>query len=159
MRKLARTVLPALLVGSLAATGCGGFHGLTKPDVAVVGLRITDVNALASTAIFEVKIDNPNPQPVYLEGSVHRVKLNSEDIGRGLIGEPMELEPFGTLTVPVEISFSNLRVADRLRTMIERRRMDYEVKSELHAVIDGERAKAKVSKKGRLDLDGLVRTR
>jgi hypothetical protein len=141
------------LLGCLALlgpAGCSTTDGTGGMGVRLANLRFTGATAFETTAVFTIRLQNETTSPIRLKGAVHRVTLNGLKIGDGVTNQELDLPGLSSTTQDVEIHFSNLRLATRLKGLIDSRAFDYSLDSTLHGV--GPFGSTRVKTAGRLDL-------
>ena len=97
-------------------------------------VRFVDATVMETTMEFEVRIENATPNAIRLDGAVYKVTLNGLSLGRGMTGEILEVPRYSSATQKVQVHLSNLRMATRVRTIVEAQKLDYQLESTLHAV-------------------------
>ena len=143
----------ALLASVVVVCGCRTPHG---PAVSLVNVRFTQATAFETTATFTLRLNNEMPEPMQLEGGVHKIYLNGLYVGEGLSGETLDLPRLGTATQEVTVHLSNLRMVTRIKPIIESRSFDYRIKSVVYGKSPAGRMRS-VSE-GRLDLKDFTPT-
>ncbi len=142
----------SLLLGASLLCGCGG--GDPGPAVNLINLRFDDATALETTATFTLRLSNESPQPVALEGEVHKIYLNGLYLGKGLSDAKVEVPRLGTVTHEVKVHLSNLALATRIKSIIETKSFEYRIVSVFHGKSMFRRMKSESS--GKLELKDLV---
>lgn len=118
-----------LFVMGMLLSGC--VHRPT-PELTLVNLQLTEATTLETTAQVTLRFANPNPTPVQLTGGVFRIYINDLYLGQGLSAEPLLLPAFATATQTVTVHLSNLRLATRIKPILESRRFAYTIRSVLY---------------------------
>ncbi|MCB1956016.1 MAG: LEA type 2 family protein [Rhodocyclaceae bacterium] len=73
------------MVAALAAGACSSLPvGLTPPEVALSDVRYLGGSLLEQRFEFELRISNPNRQPLEIEGTSFTVDLNGRQFARGV---------------------------------------------------------------------------
>ena len=121
-----KTSLGLLAVLMMFLCGCGQATG---PSVNLVTVRFKDATALETTAVFTLRLSNDQPDPVKLNGSVHRIYLNGLFVGKGLSDAAVEVPRLSTVTNDVTVHLNNLALATRIKPVIEAKRFAYRVES------------------------------
>jgi LEA14-like dessication related protein len=85
------------------------------PSVGLVNVRFTQATAFETTAAFTLRLSNETPEPLQLDGGVHKIYLNGLYVGEGLSGDTLDLPRLGTATQDVTVHLSNLRMVTRIR--------------------------------------------
>ncbi len=126
MLKVIMKTIPLLMAVAALLTGCGGGPG---PSVNLVSVSFKDATALETTAVFTLRLSNEQPEPVEMNGSVHKIFLNGLYVGKGLSDATVTVPRLSTVTNDVTVHLSNLALATRLKAVIEAKRFDYRVQS------------------------------
>lgn len=129
-----KALLPLLLTAliCLQGAGCRSYESSAGVEVSLANLRVTDATVLETTMEFTVRIDNAKPEPLVLQGGVHRLFVNGIRLGQGMTGESIEVPRFGSMTQAVSVHLSNLRMVSRIRSIMESRKIDYRLESSLY---------------------------
>lgn len=106
-----------------------GCATVPAPEVNLVNVRFTAATVLETTAEFTLRFSNDTPAPLSLEGSSHKIHLNGLYIGQGLCNEPVQLPHLATTTQKVTVHLSNLRMATRVKAIMESKVFDYRIQS------------------------------
>lgn len=101
-------------------------------DLSLTNVKLSDVTVLETTALFTVRVQNENATPLNLKGSVYRIYLNGNYIGKGMTDKSLEVPAFGTATQTVPVYLQNLFMASKVRAIVENQRFDYEIDGTLH---------------------------
>jgi LEA14-like dessication related protein len=141
-----KNLLP-LLAAALLLTGCRTVQG---PGLSLVNVQFAGVTAFESTAQFTLRITNPSPEPLRLTGGTHKIYLNGIYVGEGLSNEAVTLDRLSTVTQVVTVHLSNLRLATRIRPLVESRTFEYRIESVFYAAGAG---RSGSTSEGRLDLN------
>ena len=142
------SILGCLILLGLA--GCASRGDSGGLSVRLANLRFIGATAFETTAVFTIRVQNESASPIRLKGAVPRVTLNGLKIGDGVTNEGLELPALSSTTQDVEVHFSNLRLATRIRSQMESQVFDYSLDSTLHGV--GVFGSRRVKNEGRLDL-------
>jgi LEA14-like dessication related protein len=137
-----------LLTLVLALTGC---RSLQPPAVSLVNVQFTDATAFESTVRFTLRLANESPEPLILNGGTHKIYLNGLYVGEGLSNEEISLPRLATATQVVTVHLSNLRLATRVKPLIESRSFAYKITSVLYATQPA--GTIRCVSEGRLDLN------
>jgi LEA14-like dessication related protein len=110
----------------------GGCQTVPGPMVSLVNLQLSQATAFETTAAFTLRLSNESSEPMQLTGGVHKIYVNGLYVGEGLTAESLDLPRLGTVTQEVTVHLSNLRLATRLRPILESKSFDYRIKSVLY---------------------------
>ena len=150
-----RAAVPLIL--ALALPACAAFRPAWDADVALVSLRIAEITVFQARTVFTVRIDNAEPEPLILDGSVHEISIDGRRIGRGMQSERIEIPRLSSATIEVPIDISTVALITPVRDAIEQERFDYAVRSTLFVLSGGSRHEVGISRSGRADLADLRR--
>lgn len=126
-----KACLLALSAALLAA--CQTIEPAPAIDVTLVNLAFGEATLLETTILCTIRIQNPAPAPLKLEGAVHKLYLNGSYIGHGTVSESTEVPRLGTTTQTAKVFLSNLTLVRRLRPIVETQQVDYQLKSTFYA--------------------------
>ncbi|HNQ72591.1 MAG TPA: hypothetical protein PKN95_03175 [Verrucomicrobiota bacterium] len=144
---LRKMLLPLGLGLAVGLTGCATRRG---PQISLVNLKLMTATPFETTAQVTLRLSNPFPDPLQLDGGVHKIYLNCLYIGEGLSHDALTLPRLGSATQEVTVHLDNFRLATRLRPIIERRRFDYRIRSIVFAAAGTARWRSE--NRGQLDL-------
>ncbi len=123
-----KTLRLLLATSILFFASCSAVGG-RRPDVSIVNALFTDVNFFETGMQFTLRINNNSPDPIFIDGSVHRITINGMDIGTGSNGDVVEIPRFGSVTQVVRVGLSNLNMLTNIRSLVESKRFDYDIDS------------------------------
>jgi LEA14-like dessication related protein len=156
-----KTTARALLLIAMAVLFCSCVTNRLSQDVEVslANMQFGEVTPLETTANFVIRIQNQMPQPLGIEGSVHKIYLNGVYIGSGVSDEVTQIPRLAEGQQNVRVHLRNLSMARLIRDIVESRRVDYRLESQIFAQIEGRSTRLRVSKIGNLDLKDFQPTR
>lgn len=140
-------LIPALVLGAILLAGCASRPG---PRVNLVNVRFTTATAFETTARFTLRLSNETPEPMQLNGGVHKIYVNGLYVGEGLNGDSLNLPRLGTATQDVTVHLNNIRMATRIKPIIEGQSFDYRIKSVVYGISPSGHLRSESD--GRLDL-------
>ena len=117
----------ATLCGLLA--GCASLRYDSNVEATLAGLHPGGATLTETTLVFDIRIANATPTPLRLQGAVFKVSLNGVYLGKGMTGDSIELPRFGSVVQPVSVHLSNLRMASRIREILESKELTYRLES------------------------------
>ena len=128
-------------------------------DVSLANMRFEQATPLETTAMFTIRIQNQMPQPLDVEGGVHKIYLNGVFVGSGVSDEVTAIPRLAEGLQTVHVHLRNLSMARLIRDIIESRRVEYRLNSQIFARTEGRSTTLRVSKAGNLDLRDFQPTR
>lgn len=157
MNTTGRSPSPAVRIWSILAVlslsaSCASMSGSESPRVSLVDLEVAEVTMLETTVRATIRIANPNPDPVELEGASFTLRVDGREIGSGTAPDPATVPRLESRTMPVTFHLSNAAAILRLRTILEARAFDWEMEGRLFARTSLGRRTIRVTERGRLDL-------
>lgn len=135
--KLKLTLL-ACYTAFLAA--CATLEPAPALEVTLINLGLGEATVLETTLLCTIRIQNPTPEPLKLEGAVHKLYLNGAYIGQGTVSEAIEIPRLSSGTQIAHVFLSNLSLIHRLRPIVESQKVDYQLQSVFYSR-DGERSR------------------
>lgn len=137
-----------LLAAALLLAGC---NTLPAPNVSLVNVQFGAATAFETTAQFTLRVTNETPEPLVLNGGSFKIYLNGLFVGDGVSNEQLSLPRLATATMNVSVHLSNLRLATRIKPLLESKSFDYKITGKLYATSPA--GTISVSNDGRLDLN------
>lgn len=142
----------AWLASAGLLASCASFQERDDIAVSLVNVRLGEATVFETTAVFTVRIANESPNPLVLDGGVHKFYLNGLNVGEGLSGDRLEVPRFASVTQDIPVHLGNISLATRIRPIIESRALDYRMNSRL--LLLGNRSHTvRVSHEGHLSLE------
>lgn len=142
-----------LLTLSGACSGCALLGPAPRADVSLVNMEFTNVTLFETTAQVTIRIQNQNPDPVRVEGGVHSLSINGTELGSGTTSEYLDLPPFQSGTQTLTLHLSNIAMLSKIKSLVESKRFQYEIESEIPVRRDGIRRSVDVSRSGSVTPD------
>ena len=136
-------------ISMLCLSACSTVPEDQGVEVNVVNLAIGEASLLETAAIFSVRIQNENAEPLVVEGAVHKIYLDGAYIGKGMSNETLTVDRLSTAVQKSTVYLRNLKLAGRLRSIMESQRVDYRIESVLHVARNGGARRIRVSNEGR----------
>ncbi len=127
---------PLLLLPFLL-TSCATFARRAGVQVTLVNLALGESTVWETAVNFTIRIQNELPEPVVLNGAVHKIYLNGTFVGEGLSNERIEVSRLSTATQNVTVHLRNVTMLTKLRGIIETQAVDYKMTSLLYTESQG----------------------
>ena len=114
-----QTLRATLVVGTLLLLlgGCANQRfGLEPPTLALVSLRLAEATMLEQRFDLRLRITNPNPVELPLEGLSYALRVSGVEIGSGVARPQSRLAPFSDAELDLTLNTSTLDMIDLLRS-------------------------------------------
>ena len=134
-------------------SGCATMQHREGLELSLVNIRLAESTVWETTAQFTVRVANGSPEPLVIDGSVHKFYLNGHYVGEGLSAERLEIPRLSTATQGLSVHLSNLSMATRVRSILESQAVDYQVKSTLYLLEGSRSVRCRLGSTGRLAVD------
>jgi LEA14-like dessication related protein len=94
----------SLLLATLGAllAGCAAWTVGTPPSVTISELNVVSIGLLEQQYDIKLRIQNPNPSPLQIDGVACEVDVNDRLFARGVGGQSVTVPRFGTEFIHVE---------------------------------------------------------
>lgn len=143
---------PILVLAASLLASCATIASDPGVEVSIVNIAFENATVLETTARFTVRVQNENPEPLLLEGAVHKIYLNGAYIGKGMSNETLEVDRLATATQSVTVHLRNLRFAGKLQAIMRSKEASYHIESTLHTRSDGFPRRINLANEGSVDL-------
>ena len=140
----------------LASTTCTSLGTLEPPSITLAGVELSEVTMFETTVQVQLRVSNPNPEPMTLEGASFKLRLEDYKIGRGLSSEIVTIERLETAVLNVTFHVNNAVVLLQLREILQQEAVDYGVQAVLYTRGSWGTKKLKVDREGRFDFENPV---
>ena len=105
----------ALLLLITLLAGCAAIGArIETPDIAVTSLRLVEAGLLEQRFDVRLRVNNPNPVPLPLQGLSYRLLVSGIEIGSGVARPDRRLEAYGETEVAVSLNTGTLAITDLL---------------------------------------------
>lgn len=145
-----------LAMAALALTACASMGSLEPPAVTLAGVELTEVTMFETTVQVNLRISNPNPEPMTLEGASFKLRLEGHKIGQGLSSETVTIERLDSTLLNVTFHVNNAVALLQLKEILEQEAMDYGIRAVLYTEGSWGTKKLKVDKEGRFEFTNPV---
>lgn len=145
LRRLFLLLAPAILLSACAS--------IKPPTVRVSGIHLDGVSLTGARVDVGLNIRNVNPEDLQIERFEYEVKLNGKILGRGYQADPLMLQGFKEDRVVSRLDVNFLRVPGAVKSILERDRVDAEVKGTFYVREGSGLRKVKFGSRGNVDLN------
>ena len=130
---------------------CTSTLSLEPPSVTLSNVELTEVTMFETTVQVTLRIANPNPEPMTLEGASFKLQLEDFKVGRGLSSEALTIDRLDTTLMDVTFHVNNAMVLLQLKEVLEQEAVDYGIRAVLYTQGSWGTKKLRVEKEGRFD--------
>ncbi|MGI9302979.1 MAG: LEA type 2 family protein [Gammaproteobacteria bacterium] len=111
----------------LVLSGCAGLEQIVQTPAAVVeNVELGNVGVQGMTALFTLKVDNPNAFALAVSGLGYALSLNGRELFQGESDQSISVPAngSGSVTLPITVGFADLMEA--VPNLLTSRAVDYE---------------------------------
>ncbi len=149
MRKSRLIIALVLIPAAMACTSMG----LTDPpELTLVNIQFRDSTLFESTIEATMRVLNPSPEPLKIEGASFKLSLDGHTVGRGVSQAQLSVDGLATNTFRMDFHINNASALFRLRQIIETKSTHYGIKGKLFSATSYGRRSIRIEKAGDLDL-------
>ena len=152
MKRIDLGAVAVLTLLTLTA-GCASLSNLEPPELTLVQVVPVEVTVFETTLDVQLRIANPNPDPITFEGASFKLTLDERKIGRGMTPETVTIDRFATEVVNLTFHVSNTSVLLRIQEILESKTVSYGVSGKLYVQLGTGTRKLKVQNTGQIDLN------
>ena len=152
-----RRLWPVLLV--MAAVGCGSMGALDPPQITLSDLAISEMTVFETSLVARLRITNPNPEPLVLDGGSFDLILDGRKVGSGTVKDSFTIERLDAVLVDATVHVSNATLVLRLKDVLQQQTVSYGIRGAFFTRGTFGTAKLRVDRTGTLDLSDLDRSR
>ena len=151
----AGSIIAIMLVAS--ALGCTSMGTLEPLDVTLANLNVTEVTVFETTLVAKLRITNPNPDALTIDGASFKLYLEDKKVGTGTSKESFTVDRLDSHVVDVVFHMNNASAFLRLKDILESqdKEVSYGVRGGLYTQGTFGTKKLKVEKTGRIDLKSI----
>jgi LEA14-like dessication related protein len=144
-------IIVALLI---FAMGCASSSSFEPLGVTLVDLEVTEVTVFETTLAAQLRITNPNPEAISIDGGSFTLYLDEKKIGRGTTAEAFTVERLDSTITEVVFHINNASALLRVKQTFGRDEVSYGVRGSLFTQGTFGTKNLKIEKTGRIDLQG-----
>ncbi len=153
-RSPAKRLLWLTAIATLVTSGCASMGSLDAPELTLVNLELADATLFETTLEVQLRIANPNPEPITFNGAKFKLTLDDRKVGRGLSSDTVTIPRLGTEVVGVPFHVNNAALLLRLQEILEAKSIRYGLQGTLYLERSIGNRKLKISSEGELDFSG-----
>lgn len=126
--------------------------------VTLANLKITEVTVFETTLVAKLRITNPNPEAVTIDGGSFQLILDDKKVGTGTASETVTVERLDSAVVDAIFHVNNGSALLRLQGILQEKEVTYGVRGSLFTQGSFGTKKITIEKTGRLDLSNMNST-
>lgn len=150
-----RLQLLSTLCAVVLCGGCASMTNLEPLGVTLVNIKPGEVTVFETSLEAEIRITNPNPEALSVEGAAFKLYLDGGKVGTGVSNEVFTVERLDSYVVKTTIRLNNAAALLRLRNIFEQNEIEYGVKTTLYTPGPFGTRKVKAAHEGVLDLSTM----
>ena len=109
------------LVGLLLMAGCASLGEKREPPrVSLANIKLVDLQLLEQRYLVTLRIQNPNPKELAIEGMSFELEINEQDFAYGVSADAVTVDPYAEALVDVAVVSSLFSIIDQLKTQNSR---------------------------------------
>ena len=130
--------MAVLIVSAVLIGGCAEMQDLVKmadiqkPAVSFSDAKITGLSFKQADMLFKIKIDNPNPVGIRLEGFDYDLLLNNNSFLKGRQDNHVKLEAKGKAEIPLPVSLAFEDIYNTYNALKDKDQIKYALKTGLN---------------------------
>jgi len=146
-------VLATLL--AVVVFGCSSTGPLEPLQVTLVDLQITEMTLFETGMVAKLRVTNPNPETLTIDGASFKLILDDKKIGTGTTKETFTVERLDSAVVDAVFHINNASALLRLKGIMGKTEVSYGVRGHLYTQGSFGTKKINVDKMGTIDLADL----
>jgi LEA14-like dessication related protein len=135
------------------AAGCASMETLEPPGVTLVDIRSVEMTVFETTLEAKLRITNPNPEPLAVEGAAFKLYLDGKKVGSGTSPERVEVPRLSSALLRATVHINNASALLRLKEILEEQELHYGLRGKLYVARPNGTARIRIEREGRLDLE------
>lgn len=151
MNGFRRALLLLAVAPVVALAGCG--EPPAKPELTVLGLGEMRADVLATETELRLKVLNPHPDAIQLEGMTVVLNVAGERFAKGAAPVSAEIPAFSSAEVSVPVTISSLNLFRTVRSATKSREMEHGLEARVTYRVSGSRHTAFIKESGTLSFE------
>jgi len=152
-----RNIRRLVLTGTIAAaTACSSMSSVEPLDVTLTNISIPEITVFETTLVAKLRITNPNPEGLTIDGASFKLYLEDKKVGTGATSETFTVDRLDSTVVDAIFHINNASALLRLKDILAGDdEVTYGVRGSLFTQGKFGTKKIKVDKTGRIDLENI----
>jgi LEA14-like dessication related protein len=145
-------LLPVICAALAVTAGCSSMAGVEPLEVTLSNLKITEVTVFETTLVAKLRVTNPNPEALTINGGSFKLILDDKKVGTGTASETFTVERLDSAVIDAVFHLNNASALLRVKDILQEQEVTYGVSGSLFTERSFGTRKIKIEKTGRLDL-------
>ena len=140
------------IVLAVVVFGCSSSGSLEPLQVTLVDLQITEMTLFETGMVAKLRVTNPNPEALTIDGASFKLILDDKKIGTGTTKETFIVERLDSAVVDAVFRINNASALLRLKGIMDKTEVSYGVRGHLYTQGPFGTKKLNVDKMGTINL-------
>ena len=132
--------------------GCSSTGSLEPLQVTLVDLQVTEMTLFETGMVAKLRVTNPNPEALTIDGASFKLILDDKKIGTGTTKETFIVERLDSAVVDAVFRINNASALLRLKGIMDKTEVSYGVRGHLYTQGPFGTKKLNVDKMGTINL-------
>lgn len=137
--------------------GCSSTGSLEPLQVTLVDLQITEMTLFETAMVAKLRVTNPNPEALTIDGASFKLILDDKKIGTGTTKETFTVERLDSAVIDAIFHINNASALLRLKGIMGKTEVSYGVRGHLYTQGSFGTKKLNVDKMGTINLADMKR--
>ena len=125
-----------LMLLALLALGLAACASVTDPEkplrISVLSIRPVAINLLEQRYMITMRIQNPNPTPLTIEGLVYHLNINGKSFAEGISNQHATIDGYSEKALDLEVRSTTAQMFEQLKSLADSNgRLDYSIQGHL----------------------------
>ena len=143
---------------ALATVGCSSMGALEPPQITLSDLEISEMTVFETTLVARLRVTNPNPDPLVLDGGSFDLILDGRKVGSGAVKDSFTVDRLDAALVDAVVRVNNATLVLRLKGLLEQQVVSYGIRGAFFTQGTFGTTKLRVDRTGVLDLSRRERS-
>jgi LEA14-like dessication related protein len=154
VRRLVTVAAIALAVSALAmgSAGCATTTAQEPFEVTLAGLELGEMTLFETSLLARLRVTNPNPEAVAIDGASFKLMLDGKKIGSGTAPAAFTVERLSSALIDAEFHVNNATVLLQIKDILGQQTVSYGVTGSLFTRGTFGTRRIRVENSGSLDL-------
>ncbi len=146
------TAAALAVIVAITIFGCSSTGSLEPLQVTLVDLQITEMTLFETGMVARLRVTNPNPEALTIDGASFKLILDDKKIGTGTTKETFTVERLDSAVIDAVFHINNASALLRLKGIMGKTEVSYGVRGHLYTQSSFGTKMLNVDKMGTIDL-------